>query len=99
MEVVSHRHSGHYCFLQHRGAQMTAQNPRCCPQYHHHSHLVEGVSGTQMVVPAAQVVVQTAPMRTEELFRISGIDMSLVLVVVPPVVRTMSPLAAFDVVM
>ena len=77
MEVVSHRHSGHYCFLQHRGAQMTARNPRCCPQYHHHSHLVEGVPDAPIMVPAAKVVVQSAPENARELIRRSGMKMCL----------------------
>ena len=58
-------HSGHCCFLQHRGAQMTAQSPRCCPQYHHQSPLVEVVSETPLFVPAVQVIVQIARMGTE----------------------------------
>ena len=58
-------HSGHCCFLQHRGAQMTAQNPRCYPQHHHHSPLVEVVSETPLFVPTAQVIVQAARMGTE----------------------------------
>ena len=77
MGVVSHRHVGRYCFLQHRGAQMTAQSPRCCPQYHRHAHLVEGVPDAQIMVPATQVVVQSAPENARELIRRSGMKRCL----------------------
>ena len=55
--------------------------------------------GAQIMMPAAQVVVQTAPENARELFHKSGIGMCLALDVVHPVVQTMSPLAAFEVVM
>ena len=60
---------------------------------------MEGVPGAQIMVPAAQVVVQTAPENARELFHKSGIKMCLALDVVHPVVQMMSLLDAFEVVM
>ena len=82
-------HLGHCCFLQHQGAQMTTQSPRCCPQHHHHSPLVEGVSVTPFVVLATQVIVQAARMGTEGLFHTLELD------VAQPVVQMISLLVAF----
>ena len=68
---------------------MTPPSPRCCPQHHHHAPLVEVVSETQFVVPAAQVLVQAARMGTEGLFHTPELD------VAQPAIQMMSLLVAF----
>ena len=89
MEGWNLLHSGHYCFLQHHGAQMTAQSPRCCPQYHQDLQMVEFAPVERVHVPvAAPLQVQLAQMGT---WMFQGTVLCLIAQIVQKVLLAIAP--------